>query len=362
MGPFTNGSFESPVFSAGGHALASGSTDITGWTLGGPGTVSIVNGAAAGVVDPKDGAQQIDFNSGNTEAGATLTQTFATTAGQTYTVSFYVGRVGPGGGTVSLQGQVTSGAGGVLGSLAVVAPETQGYGPVQTFNFTATTASSTLTFTDTSTATVAVDVLLDNVRVDAGSGSCVTPPGGLVDWWPGNGNANDVVGGNNGTLIGGASFTAGEVGQAFSLDGVDDFVSFADSPALRPTNLTIEGWFNFATVGGIRILVAKTAGTTFESYVIYASDGDIVAGVGTPAGTTPILQYSLNPVVGTWYHIAYTFDDTANTHALYIDGVLRASGVNNTTIGYDTNPVTLGAEFENGAPNFFFAGKIDEVS
>src|SRR5438876_8808084 len=42
-GPFQNGSFESPVFSPGGHSLASGSGDVTGWVTGATGTVSIVN-------------------------------------------------------------------------------------------------------------------------------------------------------------------------------------------------------------------------------------------------------------------------------------------------------------------------------
>src|SRR5207245_1589335 len=36
-------------------------------------------------------------------------------------------------------------------------------------------------------------------------------PFGLVSWWPGDGNANDVVDGNNGTLLNGAAFGAGEV-------------------------------------------------------------------------------------------------------------------------------------------------------
>src|SRR5439155_8470225 len=30
--------------------------------------------------------------------------------------------------------------------------------------------------------------------------TCVTPPSGMVSWWPGDGNANDIQGGNNGTL------------------------------------------------------------------------------------------------------------------------------------------------------------------
>ena len=55
---------------------------------------------------------------------------------------------------------------------------------------------------------------------------CVQPPAGLVSWWPGEGNANDIVGSNHGTLQNGATFAAGMVGQAFSFDGIDDYVRF----------------------------------------------------------------------------------------------------------------------------------------
>ena len=57
---------------------------------------------------------------------------------------------------------------------------------------------------------------------------CAPPPSGLVSWWPGEGNANDIMGNNNGFLQGGMSFTAGEVGQAFNFDGTSGYVSIPD--------------------------------------------------------------------------------------------------------------------------------------
>src|SRR3989304_5996219 len=51
---------------------------------------------------------------------------------------------------------------------------------------------------------------------------CVTPPSGMVSWWGGDGNAFDIIGANNGTLMNGATYAAGKVGQAFSFDGVND--------------------------------------------------------------------------------------------------------------------------------------------
>ena len=53
---------------------------------------------------------------------------------------------------------------------------------------------------------------------------CVSPPSNLVSWWPGDGNAGDIVSGNNGALKNGVTFGTGIIGQAFSLNGVNQFV------------------------------------------------------------------------------------------------------------------------------------------
>jgi hypothetical protein len=56
--------------------------------------------------------------------------------------------------------------------------------------------------------------------------TCVLPPAGLVAWWPGDGNPNDISGhDNNGELNNGAiAYATGQVAEALGLDGVDDFV------------------------------------------------------------------------------------------------------------------------------------------
>ena len=48
-------------------------------------------------------------------------------------------------------------------------------------------------------------------------GGCATPPSGLVSWWPGDGNADDIKDGNSGILMNGAMFAPGFVDQAFTL-------------------------------------------------------------------------------------------------------------------------------------------------
>jgi hypothetical protein len=60
---------------------------------------------------------------------------------------------------------------------------------------------------------------------------CAACPGSLVSYWPFDAGALDVVGTNNGVNHGAVS-VAGKAGNAFSFDGVDDYVSVADANSL----------------------------------------------------------------------------------------------------------------------------------
>ena len=71
---------------------------------------------------------------------------------------------------------------------------------------------------------------------------CVTPPVGLVGWWPGEGNAFDVVGGNNAFQTNGITYAPGEVGEAFVFDGTTSSITVPGSASLNVQNLTIETW------------------------------------------------------------------------------------------------------------------------
>ena len=63
--------------------------------------------------------------------------------------------------------------------------------------------------------------------------ACVTTPTGMIAWWPGDGNARDVIGTNHGVLRNGAGFAPGKVGSGFHFDGVDDYINVGRAPALQ---------------------------------------------------------------------------------------------------------------------------------
>jgi len=126
-------------------------------------------------------------------------------------------------------------------SITVVVPETATTGKISVTNATLTATSAT-----------DFEVLVDIPRT------------GLVAFYPFKGNANDVSGNNlNGTVTE-AALTAdrfGKTNQAYSFDGVNDFITMGN-PALLQINdhITIAGWFN--------IDAFKTSGNQYMAMIV----------------------------------------------------------------------------------------------
>src|SRR5262245_31290579 len=75
-----------------------------------------------------------------------------------------------------------------------------------------------------------------------GQTNCVPPPPGLVSWWSFEGNAEDRVSGNTGTLHGAIRFVPGKVGKAISFDDARAGISLAMPTNLLLQDFTIESW------------------------------------------------------------------------------------------------------------------------
>jgi uncharacterized repeat protein (TIGR01451 family) len=191
--------------------------------------------------------------------------------------------------------------------------------------------------------------------------SCTPPATGLAGWWAAEGNANDSFGTNNGTLVGSAGFAAGEVGQAFSFDGLSQYVDVPTSASLNPTeSITCEAWIYqnqlLATAPIIKKAgegLAQQDGYSLE----YADPAHVVFWVcvnGTWVGS------SQAPVsAGQWCHVAGVFDGlyiyvyvngTLSGSPVYAPGVISPSG-NDLQIGHDP-----------ANPSRYFGGLIDEAS
>ena len=154
----TNGGFES---------------GLSGWTA----TGNLASSSGSPYV-ATEGAKLVSFNGANMESNGVLSQTFSTTAGRTYTLSFDAGALAFNTSSQTLLVTVT-GAGNLLSksiSIAGAGGGTNRWLP-QGFSFVADGSSATLAFRDQSGTTNSIDLLLDNVRVNGGAAA--TPGEGL---------------------------------------------------------------------------------------------------------------------------------------------------------------------------------------
>jgi hypothetical protein len=117
---------------------------------------------------PTDGTTLAGFNGGNTTPNGVITQTFSTTPGTTYTLTFDAGVLSYN--TLEQKVQVRVAGSAPLISDTVTMRGTGGGNTnwaSKSYTFTADRATTTLTFTDVSATTDGLDHLLDNISVTA---------------------------------------------------------------------------------------------------------------------------------------------------------------------------------------------------
>jgi hypothetical protein len=192
----------------------------------------------------------------------------------------------------------------------------------------------------------------------------------LVSYWTGDNTPLDAVGSNDGTLINGATYAAGQVGQAFSFDGVDDRVGVADAPSLALTgSMSIEAWVKanaYPTAEhGLVLFRGDDRGGLDPYQLTLASSGEIRFSVSSLTDSTTVLA----PIpTGEFIHVVGTLDDATGDMRLYLNGILVSQVVTTVRpfgeLDEASNP-GVGIGSHGGYPStphkFLFQGLIDEL-
>ncbi len=183
---------------------------------------------------------------------------------------------------------------------------------------------------------------------------CLEPPQGQVAWWRGEGDALDALGPNTGSLSNGVTFATGRVGQAFSFDGLNNKVAFAESATIdlsRMPEWTIEAWVN---------------PSRFANHATIYSEGRWIASLGLQQGTgrPESLLNGGNSLIGNiavqsnqWSHVALVF--TGATRTLYVNGVFAGASTA-LAITPDSNGSAMG-DVTHSPSATAFEGQIDEL-
>lgn len=208
--------------------------------------------------------------------------------------------------------------------------------------------------------------------------ACVQPFNGLVGWWAGDGDSNDRLNSNNGQEINGASYASGIVDQAFSFDGVDDYITIANAAELNPiSEITFSAWVKVNSNNNHQMIITKfygnfNNGPNDDSYAMnILPDGGLGMSVETiengnlfdnilVTGPVNIFDDKFHLIVGIYDGLSMKlyFDGKEVTTIVRspgeVSGVIQASP--------DTTPLIIGAGSNGGVDAWFVDGLVDEVN
>ena len=160
--------------------------------------------------------------------------------------------------------------------------------------------------------------------------TCSPAPVGLQAWWSADGNALDSRSRNNATLRGGAGFAAGQVGQAFSLNGVTGSAFTApDNPIYELSSLTLEAWIRVDGLpqsGRLGMVIFRGDDEPFRDpyYLAILPNGKLRFHIETVSGVAEDLE-TTNPIpLGQFTHVGGTFDASSGEMRIYVNSTLAA--------------------------------------
>lgn len=192
---------------------------------------------------------------------------------------------------------------------------------------------------------------------------------GLIASWSGDGNANDSVNSaHNGTLVNGAGFSSGQIGQAFRLDGSSDFISVPDNNAwaFGTGDFSISLWASFDSVRhdtyrrlpNVFIGHSPGAGTQGKWVFFYDDDGYLMF-LNGPNSTLGVdflrSPRTFFPTLGEWYN--FTVTRSGGSYTFYVDGVSLGTATSTVPTPNVTGRLTIGQAEGLG----YFDGRLDEI-
>ncbi|HVM47833.1 MAG TPA: LamG-like jellyroll fold domain-containing protein [Candidatus Acidoferrum sp.] len=196
---------------------------------------------------------------------------------------------------------------------------------------------------------------------------CAPEPGGLVDWWPGQSNALDVIGANNGTVVGGVTYTQGVVGQAFLFDGNDSYVDFGTNVGnFGTSDFSVEFWLSTVSTRNEALLSKRNICDADNLFNVLLQQGALAFEVDGGASSYGFFGWNDARAVndGTFHHTVLVRHGP--TLSIYVDGVFSSGG---TLSSGQVADVSSGGHFYAGTSpcvgvdgTASYTGALDEIS
>ncbi len=185
----------------------------------------------------------------------------------------------------------------------------------------------------------------------------------LVAWWSASMNADDAIGGNNGTLVGTTKYGAGRGAWGAFANGAAGSVQIPDAASLRPNTVTVEAVVKSTAPGANKYIISKSNSDTDASYAVFTGpSGGVAFYVTTPSGRVVSPAADASIWDGLFHAVAGVYDGL--TARLYVDGKEVGSGTastGNIVYGsYQSGKLIFG-DFSETPGSAVFTGIIDQV-
>ena len=202
---------------------------------------------------------------------------------------------------------------------------------------------------------------------------CVTPPSGMVAWWPLDETSGttsiDLAGFNNsGTQINGPIPVPAKVSGGLQFDGINDFVLVPDHSELNfgTGNFSIDAWIKTSDSTNLKMIVDKQTlnGYNYQGYSFYLNYGYLT--VQLADGVPPNYFTNYSPFVfvadGKWHHVAVTVSRGIHNGIVFFkDGVATQFGDPTSRSGSLTNTSPLMIGRQSYVDQYEFHGVLDEI-
>ncbi len=174
--------------------------------------------------------------------------------------------------------------------------------------------------------------------------------------------ATDFSGnGQNGTLVGGATFTAGRTGNALNLSGANQYADLPDGLVAGCRDFTFAAWVRLGANPNWNRVFDFGNGTGTNMFLTTAAGGQIFRfAIRNNNSTEQRVSYNYSFPTGTWKHVAFTL--AGGTGSLYLDGTQVAQNTSMSLRPIDlglTPNVWLGRSQYGADP--YLNGSLDEV-
>lgn len=192
--------------------------------------------------------------------------------------------------------------------------------------------------------------------------ACVDNFDGLVSWWPGDFDADDIIGSNAGLRYNGASIAPALARGGFTFDGKDDYVKVADSDSLDVVGgLSLNAWVYWEgfTDSDLVSVIASKAGS-FELGIRNFGGPQLYLHLDQVGDRETFLTSEDNYFpMKRWVYLSVTFDEVYGDLTIAVDGTPYAETTlfDRGSIAPSESDLFFGAKDGDS----HFKGQLDEI-